>query len=264
MSDTPIVPDSGSLTPAQQARLDARAGRLTSITRGVAMGYMQAALVILPRAQALDFAVFCQRNQRACPVFEITDPGATEARRVAPGSDLRTDLPRYSVYRDGVREDVPDVTHLWRDDLMSFVIGSGITWDLALERAGVQTKKYRWVLNTALPTDPCGPFHGPVVVTMRLLTPAEAVIAIQLTSRFPFNHGAPIHIGDPREIGADLQCPIVGPPIDEFPRGLVPVLWACSVTPQAVAASAKVEFMMTSAPAYGFITDLETDKVCIP
>ena len=252
-------------TPAQRARLEMRSGRFREITRGVALGYVQCALVTLPQRHAFDFLLYCQRNSRACPVLEVTDPGAYEPRRCAPGADLRTDLPLYSVYREGRRmEDVPDIKHLWRDDFVSFLIGSGITFDQALERAGVPTTKNRWVLNTKTETEPAGIFKGPLVVTMRWLTPEQAITAVQVTSRFPFNHGAPIHTGDPAVLGCDLAHPIVGQPVARVPQDMVSLFWACSVTPQAVAVAAKVELMITSAPSYGFITDLEADKICTP
>lgn len=254
-----------TLSPPQQARADIRAGRHTGSTRGLALGYVQCNLVILRRALAYDFLVYCQRNQRACPVLEVTDPGDPEPRRLAPGADLRTDLPRYAVYRDGRREaDVTDLKGLWQDDLVAFLIGSGITFDGALERAGVPTDRDRWVLRTTRPTEPAGPFRGPLVVTMRWLTPAQAITAVQVTRRFPFNHGAPIHVGDPAAIGADLADPYFGPPVTAIPPGVVPVFWACGVTPQEAALAARVDLMITHAPAHGFVTDLPAEALALP
>ncbi|MFM8557133.1 MAG: D-glutamate cyclase family protein [Betaproteobacteria bacterium] len=251
--------------PARRARLAIREGRHTGSSRGLAMGYVQCNLVILPRPYAFDFLLYCQRNPRACPVLEVTDPGNPEPQRIAPGADLRTDLARYTVWRNGQREDDrPDIGSLWRDDLVAFLIGSGITFDLALERAGVPTDRDRWVLNTTLPTEPAGPFAGPLVVTMRWLTPEQAIIATQVSARFPFNHGAPIHIGDPAAIGADLARPLFGPPVDRVPAGRIAVFWACGVTPQAAAENARPELMIAHAPAHSFITDLLADRFCQP
>lgn len=262
---SPDTVDRPALNPAQQVRMECRAGTFRRITRNVAPGYVQCALVVLPKAQALDFMVFCQRNQKPCPVLEVVEAGQWEPKRLAPGADLRTDLPLYSVYRHGERvEDVADIRPLWRDDFVSFVIGSNTSCDLALRRAGVQTEKNRWVLRSKVETDPAGPFRGPLVVTMRWLTPAELIIATQLTSRFPFNHGAPIHVGDPAALGCDLEHPMTGTPVPPVPPGLVPTFWACSVTPQTVAVAARTELMITSAPSYGFISDIESDKICIP
>jgi len=251
-------------TSPREFRAEARKG-LVVLTRNQCPGYVQVGLVALPRAQALDFMIFCQRNQKACPVIEVLEAGQVEPRKSAPESDVRTDLPMYSIYRNGVRtEDVPDVRDVWRDDLVTFLMGSNTSLDLALQRAGVQTERYRWPVTTRIPTEPAGPFHGPLVVTMRWLTPQEMIIATQLTSRFPFNHGAPIHVGDPAVLGCDLEHPLTGSPPPKMPDGLIPTFWACVVTPQVVAIAAKVDFMITSAPTYGLITDLETDKFGIP
>ena len=254
------------MNDARQARMDIREGRHTGTTRGLALGYVQCNLVILPQDLAFDLLLYCQRNQKACPVLEVTDPGDAEPRRSAPGADLRTDLPRYAVYRHGQRQDdVTDLGDLWRDDFVAFLIGSGITFDLALQEAGVPTDKHRWVVRSTLPTEPAGRFHGDMVLTMRWLTPDQAITAVQVTARFPFNHGAPVHIGDPAAIGADLQNPLFGPPVSgPAPDDKVAVFWACGVTPQAAAEAAKVDLMIAHAPAHGFVTDLKADDLRLP
>ena len=258
-------PRDSSLTPAQKARFDIREGHHTGHTRGLAMGFVQCNLVILHKSLAYDFLLYCQRNQKACPVLEVTDTGDPEPKRLAPGADLRSDLPRYAVYRKGKRlEDINRIHDLWSDDSVGFLIGSGITFDQALERAGVPTDKHRWVLNSNIPTEPAGPFKGNMAVTMRWLTPEQAVKAVQVTSRFPFNHGAPVHMGDPVLIGADLANPLFGPPVEEAPPWAVPVFWACGVTPQQAALAAGIELMVTHSPAHGFITDLLADRFCLP
>ncbi len=251
--------------PSREARRAIRDGRHTGTTRGLAMGYVQCNLVIVRESLAFEFLLYCQRNAKACPVLEVTDPGDPEPRILAPGADLRTDLPRYAVYRGGARQpDVTDLRDLWEDDFVAFLIGSGITFDQALERAGVPTTRDRWVLRSRIPTVAAGRFHGDMVVTMRWLTPAQAIIAVQVSSRFPFNHGAPVHVGDPGAIGADLTRPLFGPPVDEIPQGIVPVFWACGVTPQEAALAARVDLMITHAPAHGFVTDLAADHFCLP
>jgi uncharacterized protein YcsI (UPF0317 family) len=256
---------SPALTPAQAARLAIREGRHRGSSRGLAMGYVQCNLVILPKAQAYDFLLYCQRNQRACPVIEVLDVGSWEPKLSAPKADLRTDLSLYAVYRNGKRmPDETNIKHLWRDDLVAFLIGSGITFDEALERAGVPTDKHRWVVRSTLPTQPAGPFHGDMVVTMRWLTPQQVIIATQVSARFPFNHGAPIHVGDPAKIGADLQAPLFGGEVPPLPDGLMPVFWACGVTPQAAAEAAGLEFMITHAPAHSFVTDIKADHFAQP
>jgi uncharacterized protein YcsI (UPF0317 family) len=250
---------------SQRVRAEIRAGRITGTSRGLAHGFVQCNLAILPRDVAFDFLLYCQRNQRACPVLEVTDPGSPVPRRLAPTGDLRTDVARYAIYRDGVRqEDRTDISDLWRDDLVSFLIGSGISIDGALEAAGVPTHKDRWVLRTTIPTEPAGPFRGDMIVTMRWLEPQQAITATQITARFPFNHGAPIHIGDPAGIGADLKAPLFGPPVPPTPAGIVPVFWACGVTPQSAAENARLPFFIAHAPAHSFISDLPASALMNP
>ena len=225
---------------------------------------MVANLAVVPEKYAFEFLLYCQRNSRACPVLEVCDPGSPEPKQLAPGADLRTDLAKYSVYEQGRRRDVTDIRERWRSDLVAFLIGSGMTFDGALERAGVPTDQHRWVLNSRIPTIPAGRFRGDMVVTMRWLAPEQAIVATQVSSRFPHNHGAPIHIGDPAAIGADLERPLFGGPVPAMPKNLVPVFWACGVTPQEAALQAKVDLFIAHAPAHGFVTDLEADRFCIP
>jgi uncharacterized protein YcsI (UPF0317 family) len=253
-----------TLLESQRVRRDIRAGRYTGNSRGLAPGYVHCNIAIMPKAFAFDFMLYCQRNQRACPVLEVTDPGDPEPRKLAPGADLRTDLSRYSVFIDGERQDdVDDISHLWRDDLVSFLIGSGITFDDAFERAGVPTHRDRWVVRTTLPTEPAGPFRGDLIATMRWLTPQQAITAVQVSSRFPFNHGAPIHIGDPAAIGTDLKNPMFGGSVPERPAHLTSVFWACGVTPQSAAEAAKLPLFIVHAAAHGFISDLRADSLMI-
>jgi len=255
----------GAMLESERVRRDIRAGRTRGTSRGLAPGFVQCNLAILPKTFAFDFLLYCQRNQRACPVLEVTDPGDPVPRRLAPGADLRTDCARYTVFVDGVRQDDRrDLTDIWRDDLVCFLIGSGITFDAALERAGVPTGSHRWVLRTHLPTEPAGPFGGDLIVTMRWLTPAQAITATQITARFPFNHGAPIHIGDPAAIGADLAGPMFGGPVPALPPDRVPVFWACGVTPQSAAEAARLPLFITHAAAHSFITDRTADSVMLP
>jgi uncharacterized protein YcsI (UPF0317 family) len=231
----------------------------------VCLGFVECNLVILRQEHAYDFLVYCQRNQKACPVLEVCDPGDPQPRRLAPGADLRTDLSRYAVYRSGARcPDVTDVRALWEDDMVAFLLGSGITFDEALEHAGVPTGRHRWVLRSSIPTVPSGRFRGSMVVTMRWLTPEQAIRAVQVTSRFPFNHGAPVHIGDPAAIGADTANPIFGGSVGPIEPGLVPVFWACGVTPQQAALESGIDLMITHAPAHGFVSDLRASALAIP
>jgi uncharacterized protein YcsI (UPF0317 family) len=251
-----------ALLESQRVRREIRDGRITGTSRGLAPGFVQCNLAIMSKAFAFDFMLYCQRNQKACPVLDVTDAGDPAPRKLAPTADLRTDCARYSVFIDGERqEDRTDIKDLWRDDLVAFLIGSGITFDAALERAGVPTDRYRWVVRTNRPTEPAGPFRGDLIATMRWLTPEQAITAVQVSSRFPFNHGAPIHIGDPGGIGADLQNPMFGGPVPPMPPGLIAVFWACGVTPQSAAEAARLSLFVVHAAAHSFITDLPADHL---
>ena len=238
-----------------------RRGEDARPTAGCAPGFVQANLVVLPRETAFDFLLFCQRNPKPCPLLEVVEPGSVEPRFMAPGADLRTDLPRYRVYRDGVLVSEPtDIRAEWRDDMVSFLIGCSFTFESALIDAGLPVRHVEQCSNvpmyfTSIPTASAGIFHGPMVVSMRPFASAEVVRAVQVTSRFPAVHGAPVHVGDPAAIGiADVGRPDMGNPVEVRP-GEVPVFWACGVTPQAAAMASKPPLMLTHAPGHMFITD---------
>jgi uncharacterized protein YcsI (UPF0317 family) len=251
-----------AIPESQRVRQAIRDGAITGTSRGLAPGFVQCNVAIMPKAFAFDFLLYCQRNQRACPVLEVLDAGDPMPHKLAPTADLRTDCARYSVFVDGERQaDRTDIKDLWRDDLVSFLIGSGITFDDALERAGVPTDRDRWVVRTNQPTAPAGSFRGDLIATMRWLTPAQAIIAVQVSARFPFNHGAPIHIGDPAGIGADLAAPMFGGPVPPLPADKTAVFWACGVTPQSAAEAARLPLFIVHAAAHSFITDLPADRL---
>jgi uncharacterized protein YcsI (UPF0317 family) len=244
-----------------ELRLRFRAGDLVGTTAGLAPGFVQANLVILPRRLAFDFLLFCQRNPRPCPLLEVVEAGSAEPRVMAPGADLRTDAPKYRVYRDGVLAAEPtDLRDLWTDDLVSFLIGCSFTFESALAEAGIPVRHVEQCRNvpmyiTSMPTTTAGAFHGPMVVSMRPVPAGQVVRAVQVTSRFPAVHGAPVHIGDPAAIGIrDIAKPDLGDAVEIRP-GEVPVFWACGVTPQAAAMASKPALMITHAPGHMFITD---------
>lgn len=249
----------------QEHRLACRKGEYSGPTGGLIPENVLCNLVVLPRSDAYDFLVYCLRNPKPCPVIEVFEPGDPISRTAAPGADLRTDLSRYAVSRHGEPQGTcTDISDLWAEDSVALLMGSSLTFDHALERAGVPPSPEVWVLKTATETHAAGKFAGPLIVTMRWFTPEQAIIATQLTARFAWNHGAPIHLGDPAGIGADLQNPIWGDPVASIPKGVVPVFWACGVTPQFTAAAAKPSLMITHAPAHGFVTDLKADQFCLP
>jgi uncharacterized protein YcsI (UPF0317 family) len=249
-----------------EIRRRARTGEWNAPTPGLAMGYVQANLVVVPRDLAFDFLLFCQRNPKPCPLLDVTDPGNPEPKNVAPGADLRTDLPRYRVYRNGqFALEPPDLREWWRDDLVAFLLGCSFTFENALLQAGLPIRHLEAGCNVPMyrtnrPCTPAGIFHGPLVVSMRPMTPAQAVRAVQVCSRFGRAHGAPVHWGDPVALGiADLGRPDFGDAV-EIRTGEVPVFWACGVTPQAVAMEVKPPLLITHKPGHMFVTDLrDTD-----
>jgi uncharacterized protein YcsI (UPF0317 family) len=246
-----------------------REKHLTSQTSGLAAGFAQANLVILPQKLATDFLIFCQRNPKSCPLLHVTAPGETAPAILAGDSDLRTDLPRYRVWQDGQLIDEPtDVHKYWQSDFVSFLIGCSFTFESALMRAGVPVRHIELGRNvpmfrTNIECEPAGVFHGPLVVSMRPMRPADAIKAIQITSRFPRVHGAPIHLGLPADIGIqDLTRPDFGDAVPVYDNEL-PVFWACGVTPQSVIMSARLPLVISHSPGCMFVTDWRDEQLAV-
>src|SRR4051812_17167829 len=183
----------------RQLRELARSNQFTSITTNVALGFVQANLVVLPRELAFDFLLFCQRNPKPCPLLDVTEPGSPEPKLAAAGADLRTDVPRYRVYRHGeLIEEPENLQKLWRDDLVGFLLGCSFTFETALRQADVPVRHIEQGCNvpmyrTKIACRPAGVFHGPMVVSMRPMTPAQAIVATRICTRFGRAHGTPIH-----------------------------------------------------------------------
>ncbi|MFN7570654.1 MAG: putative hydro-lyase [Betaproteobacteria bacterium] len=248
-------------------RQAARQGDLSGHTVGLAPGRVQANLVILPRDWAYDFLLFCQRNPRPCPLLAVGDTGNPTLPTLGADLDVRTDLPRYRVWRGGALVDEPtDIRALWQNDWVSFALGCSFSFEQALLAAGLPLRHLACGDNVAmyrtnLPTMAGGRFGGPLVVSMRPMTPAAAIRAVQITSRFPAVHGAPVHWGDPTTIGiADLACPDYGDPVEILP-GEVPMFWACGVTPQAALLAARPPIAITHAPGHMLVTDLYNEHL---
>jgi uncharacterized protein YcsI (UPF0317 family) len=255
------------VTTGGEAREMIRKGRWRKPTAGLAPGYVQANLVVLPRELAYDFLLFAQRNPKPCPVIEVTDTGSPEPRLSAPGADLRTDIPRYRIYRDGklVRE-VTDLLDVWTPDLVAFLLGCSFSFETALLQAGVPVRHIEEGRNvsmfiTSIPCRPAGAFSGPLVVTMRPIPAPLVPRAVQVSGRFPAVHGAPVHVGEASALGIrDLGQPDFGDPVTIRP-GEIPVFWACGVTPQAVAMQAKPPLMLSHAPGHMFITNIRDEAL---
>jgi uncharacterized protein YcsI (UPF0317 family) len=251
------------------ARLAMRRGQHTGTTSGFAPGFVQANLAILPQALASDFLQFCQRNPRPCPVIGMSAPGDPAIPALGDDLDIRTDLPRYRVWRDGVIVDEPtDVRKWWRDDLVSFALGCSLSFEQALIDDGIELRHMTCdctvpMYRTSVETAAAGPFHGPLVVSMRPMKPADAIRAIQITTRFPSVHGAPVHIGKPELLGIeDLAKPDWGDAVPVHDDEL-PVFWACGVTPQSVIMAVRPEFCITHFPGAMLVTDRRNTEFAI-
>jgi len=243
------------------ARLLIRAGVHTGHTSGVAPGHVQGNVVILPAALAGDFLLFCQRNPKPCPLLAVSEAGQFTLPSLGADLDIRTDVPRYRIWLNGTLVDEPiDIVRHWRDDLVTFVLGCSFSFEQALLDARIPLRHVQLGRNVAMyrssiATAPAGPFHGPLVVSMRPLTASDAIRAIQITSRFPAVHGAPVHLGHSGLIGiVDLDRPDYGDAVPVAADEL-PVFWACGVTPQAVVTAARPAFCITHAPGCMLVTD---------
>ena len=252
-----------------ELRQSFRSGSLSMPTAGLASGYVQTNLAILPKDLAFDFLLFCQRNQKPCPLIEVIEQGKSEPILTTPKADIKTDIGLYRVYENGkLVDELKDITKYWRDDLVSFLLGCSFTFETAMQRAGIALRhidenKNVSMYKTNLNTVPAGIFKGPMVMSMRPIKESQIVKAVQVTSRYPFTHGAPLHIGNPAAIGIkDLHKPDYGDQID-IKEGEVPVFWACGVTPQSVAVTSKPSLMITHSPGYMFITDLPEENLAV-
>ncbi|MBT2573204.1 putative hydro-lyase [Bacillus sp. ISL-51] len=252
-----------------EVRLLIRKEQITGPTAGMAASYAQANLVILKKESAFDFLLFCQRNQKPCPVLDVTEAGSPVPAIAAPGADIRTDFPKYRIYEHGVlTEEVTDITPYWKDDFVGFLIGCSFSFEQALINHQIPVRHIEEGSNVPMyKTDigcvPAGPFSGKMVVSMRPVPERQAVRAAQVTSRFPAVHGGPVHIGNPKGIGiSDLDKPDFGDAVT-VREGEVPVFWACGVTPQAVVMEAKPDIVITHSPGHMLITDIENESLAV-
>jgi len=250
---------------AAEMRTMARRGEWHGSTGGQCPGYEQANLVILPKEAAIEFAAFCTRNPKPCPLIEITPPGDPEPVQSAPGADLRTDLPGYRIYRWGeLVEQREEILDLWREDLVAFLLGCSLTFEHALIEAGVSVRNVENgtlvpMYISSLLCRPAGRFHGPMVVTMRPIPERQIQLVYDISADYPHAHGSPLHAGSPEAIGiVNLDQPDYGDPV-AIHQDEVPVFWACGVTPQAVALETRPELMITHEPGIMFLTDLRRE-----
>jgi uncharacterized protein YcsI (UPF0317 family) len=256
-----------SLLP-HELRTLIRDGRWHTPTTGLAPGYVQGNLVMLPKSQAFSFLLFCMRNPKPCPVLDVLEAGEWEPK-IAPGADLRTDIPRYRIYRNGeFKEEALEVTNFVQNDLVSFLFGCSFSFESALQSAGVPVRNLEEDCNVSMyitnrPCIPAGPFTSPLVVSMRPMKRDQAIRAIQVTTRFHLTHGAPVHMGSPEEIGiSNLDQPDFGDPVTILPDE-IPVFWACGVTTTLAAISADLPLVITHSPGHMFVSDLRDETLTL-
>lgn len=264
------MPRNGADDPAVSslaARRLIRSGVHTGHTAGMAMGRLQGNLAILPKDLALDFAIFCHRNPKPCPVVAMTAPGDPMLPDMGADVDIRTDAPSYNIYRHGeLVSQSPDIRDHWQDDFVGFVLGCSFSFEDALLKAGLPLRHHEMdvtcpMFATSLACRPVGPFKGNTVVSMRPMKPADALQAVEITSRFRAAHGAPVHLGDPAAIGIeDVMQPTWGDAV-EIREGEIPVFWACGVTPQLVLETSKPPICITHTPGAMLIGDAASDAV---
>ncbi|MEW5920841.1 MAG: DUF1445 domain-containing protein [Bacillota bacterium] len=233
-------------------------------TVGLAEGFVQLHLVVLPQEQAFDFLLYCQRNPLACPLVEMLEPGTFTSQKMAPGANLGTDLPLYRIFEKGVlKGEADNIKDMWNNKMVAFLLGCGLSVDQFLLEVGIPVRhleegQFGSIFITNLETAAAGIFRGPIAVSMRPVAGEKVAKAVQITSRFPAFHGEPIYIGDPGFIGIqDLQKPDFGTPLT-IKKGETPVFWACGVTAQLSALCGKVDFMITQAPSHMLITDIRS------
>lgn len=251
---------------SETIRHEARSALFTGPTAGHAPGMLQLNLVALPKRYAFDFLLFAQRNPKPVPMVEVLEAGRYESR-YAPGSDVRSDLPRYRIFMDGhPAGEVLDAREAWREDFITFLIGCSFTFEAALERADIPVRHVEEAKNVPMyitnrATESAGLFSGPLVVSMRPIPTEELVRVTTVTARYPRAHGAPLHIGDPAALGIlSLDHPDFGQAVT-IKGGEVPVFWGCGVTPQLALQQAKVPLAVTHAPGHMFVTDTKEEIV---
>ena len=252
-------------TDLATVRAAIRAGQYRSHTAGLGRGFLQANIAILPSAYALDFMRYCQRNPKPCPLTGVSDTGNPVLFTLGRDIDIRTDVPAYNIYRNGMLDEtVVDITERWRDDLVAFALGCSFTFEHAVQKADIplwhiDNDKTVPMFRSNIDTVPAGPFSGKMVVSMRAIPEGRVEEVVEISRRYPLAHGAPVWWGEPAGIGInDIARPDWGDPAP-VERGQVPVFWACGVTPQVAIEAARLPICITHKPGHMLITDIAED-----
>ncbi len=257
------------LSESSALRQAIRRGEHSSMTSGLASGLVQGNVVILPADWAGDFLTYCQNNPVSCPLIAVSEAGNPALPGLGLDIDIRHDVPEYNIFRDGeLVETTSDIAAHWQSDMVAFVLGCSFSFEDALQQAGLSVRNIDMDVNVSMyrsniPTVPGGRFHGDMVVSMRPFIAADAIRAVQVTTRLPKAHGAPVHFGDPSLIGInDLSAPDFGDAVELYANEL-PVFWACGVTPQVAVRNAKPPICITHVPGKMLITDLLNAELAI-
>ncbi len=234
-------------------------------TAGYCSGHVQANLVVLPEKYARDFETFCRKNPKPCPILEIVGPGKYKSKTLASGADLRNTIPRYLIWEYGqVQKEVCDVLRDYNYDLVFFLLGCSFSFEQALIQSGIRLrhvdeKQNVSMFKTNIALQPCGPFKGEMVVSMRPIHRSLVAKACAITGHYPEVHGEPVHVGYPEMIGIkDIDHVDYGDPVP-VKEEEIPVFWACGVTPQNVLVQSDLPFAITHAPGFMFVGDLRNE-----
>ena len=256
------------VSSVQEIRAAIARGEWRKPTSGLAHGYTQANLVILPKKYAFDFLLYCNRNEKPCPVIDVSEAGVIAPPLAGPDADIRTQIPRYRIYRHGVLErEVDNIVEYFNDDMVTFLLGCSFSFEHDLVDGGVPVRHIELDRNVPMyitnrECRPAGVFSGPMVVSMRPMREEFVAKATEITAKYRRAHGAPVHVGDPAAIGIKNINKADFGDDPEIRPGEVPVFWACGVTPQMALQRAKPDFVITHAPGYMFITDILNKDLC--
>ncbi|MDP9651015.1 putative hydro-lyase [Paraburkholderia caledonica] len=255
-----------STTP-RELRQAVRAGQYDGPTAGYCEGFVQANLMILPQEYAADFRKLCELNARACPLLAVSEPGNWTLPTLGEDIDVRSDVPRYCLYRNGrMAEPLTHLEEVWRGDLLVFALGCSFSFEHLLMSNDLPVRHIELgasspVFISSIDNPRSGPFAGKLAVSMWPFKPAQAIKAIEITSRYPQVHGAPVHFGDPNEIGiADFNRPDFHG-LSVVRDGEVPVFWACGLTPQVAVIAAEIPFAIGHAVGHMLITAMSVDQL---
>ncbi|MGH1428674.1 MAG: putative hydro-lyase [Arenicella sp.] len=249
----------------KEFRQAVRAAQFTDNTSGILPGLVQGNVVILPKIIADQFIEFCLLNPIPCPIIGVSEPGVAEIPVLGECLDIRRDIPEYHVFEQGeFTKAVSDIEAYWQDDSVAAVFGCSFSFELALQNAGINIRNLDLGLNvsmydTNIALKSTEHFSGNMVVSMRPFKKSQIDQVIKVTETFTKSHGAPVHIGDPAEIGIEnIHQPEYGAAVPLEDDDVL-VFWGCGVTTQRVLRRAKLPLLITHAPGKMLVADYDYD-----